>query len=89
MRIRENEQRLRLYDRLEEATDEATRSGAIDRAASYFCRMAGTETQESQIEELLQKAEKEGSLTAPEIADALDAPQLSVSATVDHNVEPD
>jgi hypothetical protein len=51
--------------------------------------MAGTEIETSQIAELLAKAEKEGSLTAPEIADALDAPQLSVSATVNHTVKPD
>jgi hypothetical protein len=72
MRIRMTDRRDRLYERLETNSPEQTRSGALDHAAKTYLHLYGTDIEPGAIEELLQQAENEGSLTAAQIADALD-----------------
>lgn len=81
MRLRMNDSRERRLEALVEATDEATKSKAIDTAAAYYTRMAGdTEgVPTGQIAELMQLAEEQGSVTPAEIAEVLDTPELSVA----------
>ena len=81
MRLRMNESRERRLEALVEATGEATKSKAIDTAAAYYARMAGgTEAVPTgRVEELMQLAEEQGSVTATEIAELLDTDELSVS----------
>lgn len=81
MRIRMNDRRDRLYSHLEEATGEGTRSGALDKAARYYCRMSG-ETgafPTGTLEDLMAAATERGSLTPEEIVEIIDAPELPVS----------
>lgn len=79
MSIRMGEKRERLYEQLEDATGEKTRAGALDAAARYYTRMAGGPgVPTGALEELMQLAVQEGSVTPEQIADVLDAKELRV-----------
>lgn len=80
MSIRMGERRERRYDRLEDATGESTRSGALDVAADYYLKMAGGTTARptGAVEQLMRLAVDQGSVTPEEIADVLDVDELPV-----------
>lgn len=85
MSIRVNERRERLFDRLEDATGEATRAGALEAAARYYCHMDGAEI-EGAVEELIQIAVQEGTVTPEQIAHVLDHSTLPIGVTVDVDI---
>ena len=81
MRLRMTDDRERRIKHLLEATGENTKSKAIDRAAKYYVRMAGgtTGVPTGAVEELMQLAVDEGSVTPEQIATTLDVDELPVS----------
>jgi hypothetical protein len=74
-----------------EATDENTKSKAIDRAAEFYIRMRGdtTAVPNGAFVELMAKAERQGSVTAEEIAEVLHTGQLPVEAETTWSVGED
>lgn len=78
--IKRTDSRDRMWEHLEDATGEGNTSAALDVAARYYLRMRGDTDAHpvGLLEELLATAEEEGSLTATEIAAALDAPELPI-----------
>lgn len=79
--IRMTDRRETLFEALEDATGENTRSGAIDVAAEYYCFMRGENRRQpasGRVERLIRRAREEGSLTAEQIADVLDCDELPV-----------
>lgn len=85
--IRVDDRRERLFDRLEGATGEATRAGALEAAARYYCHMEGVAT-EGAVEELLQLAVQEGKVTLDQITHVLNHPTLPVKVSVDIDIGP-
>lgn len=85
MSIRVDDRRERLFDRLEDATGEATRAGALEAAARYYCHMAGSGT-EGAVEELMHLAVEEGNVTPDQITSVLNHPTLPVTLSVDVDV---
>ena len=79
MRIADTDDRQRLWEMLVECSDQNTKSKAIEDAARYYCRMRGARGYNSAVEELLDRAVDEGSLTAAEIAAIIDARELPVA----------
>lgn len=73
MRINMTDQRARLYDHLLEATGENTKSKSIDEAARFYCQMHGDNgvAPTGELDELMQQATTQGSLTPQEIAEIL------------------
>lgn len=63
---------------LEECSNQNTKSGAVEDAARYYCRMRGGGGYNSAIEQLLTKADRQGFVTPQEIAEILDARELPV-----------
>lgn len=86
--IRKTEQRERRFERLREATGESSTSKAIDTAAAFYLAMGAVDagSRVGKYNELLRKAQTEGSLTGPEIAELLDTPMLPLSATNSYSV---
>ena len=83
--IRMTDRRETLFEALEDATGENTRSGAIDVAAEYYCFMRGENRRQpasGRVERLVRRAREEGSLTAEQIADVLDCDELPVQYEV-------
>lgn len=80
MRIRTNPERERIYGALLDATGENTKAKAIDRAARYYCRMRGGNelSHTGAIARLLDRAERQGSVSVEEIAEILNDPDLAV-----------
>jgi len=80
MRLRMNDDRERRIENLVEATGEATKSKAIDRAANYYVRMAGetAAVPDGALEELMELAIEEGSVTPDQIAKVLDVKELPI-----------
>jgi len=80
MRLRMTDSRERRLEDLQEATGEATKSKALDKAAEFYIRMAGdtTAVPKGQFADLMQLANSEGSVTAAEIAAVLDSDPLPV-----------
>lgn len=78
---RMNDRRERRFEHLEEATGENTTAGAIDTAAQYYLRMAGGTGAypTGLVEELIQLAIEEGSVTPQQIADVLGCEELPIS----------
>jgi len=70
--------RERRFEALQEATDENTKSKAIDTAARFYVRMAGgtDAVPQGNIEALLQRAEENGSVTVEDIVEVLDTKEL-------------
>ena len=91
MRIETTEDRDRLWENLCEATGESARSKALDRAARYYLRMCGGVAAygRGNIQTLLDEAEAQGSLTAPEIAGILDERDLPVTYETESSVGPE
>ena len=91
MRIKTTEDRDRLWENLCEATGENARSKALDRAARYYLRMCGGVAAygRGDIQTLLDAAEEQGSLTAPEIAAILDERELPVTYNTTSSVGPE
>ena len=75
-----NESRERKLEDLKDALEENTNSKALFAAAEYAIRMAGgrTAVPTGQIDELMQRAEEQGSVTPQEIAEVLDTNTISV-----------
>jgi hypothetical protein len=69
-------------EQLKEATEQNTKSKALDQAAEFYIRMAGDTVAipTGAFTELMQKAESKGSLTPQEIATILNTDQLPVAA---------
>jgi hypothetical protein len=90
MRIKTTEDRDRLWENLCEATGENARSKALDRAARYYLRMCGGVAAygRGDIQTLLDEAEAQGSLTAPEIAGILNERELPVTYETESSVGP-
>lgn len=88
MSIRVDDRRERLFDRLEEATGEATRAGALEAAARYYCHMEGAAT-EGAVEELMRLTVEEGNVTPDQIAEVLDHQTLPVRLTVEVETGPE
>jgi hypothetical protein len=88
MRIHDTDKRERKWELLQEATGEATTSGALDVATNYYLRMRGDNAAapKGRVEELMKKAEDQGSVTAAEIASILDTDELPVEYTQDWSV---
>jgi len=85
MRIRDNDERERLYEQLTQATGEKSKSQALDAAARYYLRMHGTEAggYQSKVRALLELADKNGTVTAREIAEKLDTREYPVEYHTD------
>lgn len=81
--------RERKIEHLMEALDENTKSKALFAAADYTIQMRGgtTAVPTGQIAELLQLAEKNGSVTAEEIAGVLDTNTISVDYEASWSVD--
>ena len=88
MSIRVDDRRERLFDRLEDATGESTRAGALEAAARYYCHMHGAATPGA-LDDLLELAVDQGNVTPAEIADVLDHDSLSLEVTVDVEIGSD
>lgn len=88
MRLRMNEDRKRRIENLQEATGEATKSKAIDKAARYYVRMAGNNdaVPTGAVAEIMELAAKQGSVTPEQIADCLDTKELPVTAQTEWSV---
>jgi hypothetical protein len=86
--IKRTDSRARMWEHLERATGEGNTSTALDEAARYYLRMAGgTDAYPTgRLEELIATAEEEGSLTAAEIVDILDADELPLTYTSEWGV---
>jgi hypothetical protein len=82
------EARERRIERLQEATGENTKAGALDVAANFYLQMGAVDAgvRVGNVEELLSAAAERGSLTAPEIAAIIDTPQLPVEADTSFSV---
>lgn len=76
-----NDRRERLYENLKEATGKGHKSKALDQAAAYYLRMHGDTIvyPTGTIDEVLNAAEAEGSLTAQQIAELLNVDELPVA----------
>ncbi len=88
MRLRMTDSRERRMDNLLEATGENTKSKALDRAAEFYLKMRGNNVAvpTGAFVELMERAEKQGSVTAPEIAEILNTDQLPVQAEISWDV---
>lgn len=88
MRIQMTDTRERTYAALQEATGEAAKSKAIDRAAMFYTRMAGgtDAVPKGAFAELLEAADERGSLTGAEIAAILDTRELPVEYETEWSV---
>jgi hypothetical protein len=91
MRIQMNDRRERLYENLKEATGKGHKSKALDQAAAYYLRMHGDTIvyPTGVIDDVLDEAEGEGSLTAQQIAVLLDVDELPVAYEVKRSVGED
>jgi len=88
MRLRMNDRRERRLETLVNATGENAKAKAIDRAADHYIKMAGdtTAVPTGAVEELMERAVEEGSVTPEQIADVLDTDELSVKAETNWSV---
>ena len=82
MRIEATEVRKRKWENLKEATGNGYKSTALDAAADYYLKMAGdtTAVPVGVVEQLMELAVEQGSVTPEEIADVLDTEELPVKA---------
>lgn len=88
MRIEKTQSRERKWESLREATGKGHTSKALDVAADYYLRMRGgsAAVPTGKLAKLLETAEEQGSLTAPEIAAILNTEELPVNAEVSWSV---
>lgn len=80
----ENAKRYKAIHRLQHITG-INRTDSIIRAVRYYNRMHGVETA-GVLSELMDAAESRGSLTASEIAEIVDAPELPVEYESEYSV---
>ncbi len=82
MRLRMTDSRERRLETLVEATAENTKSKALDRAAAHFIKMRGNTTAvpTGRVEQLMERAVEQGSVTPAEIAEVLGTDELPVTA---------
>jgi len=80
MRIHDTDKREREWEMLQEATGEATTSGALDVATNYYLKMRGDNAAAptGAVEELMQLAINEGSATPDQIAEVLNVEEFPV-----------
>ncbi|MCO8254539.1 hypothetical protein NKF26_12070 [Haladaptatus sp. AB618] len=80
--------RERRIEYLLEATGEKTKSKALDRAAEFYLQMRGdtAAVPNGAFVELMEKAERQGSVTPVEIAEILDTDELPVVAKTSWSV---
>lgn len=76
-----NDRRSRRFDTLVEAIDENTKLKALDTAAEFYIKMRGDTTAKptGAIEELMERAVEQESVTPEEIAECLDSEELPVT----------
>lgn len=88
MRIQITDSRERTYDALVEAMGKSAKSKAIDRAATFYTRMAGgaDAVPKGAVTELLQAADEGGSVTDEEIAAVLGTRELPVEYETEWSV---
>jgi hypothetical protein len=88
MRLRMNDKRERRLQALLEASGENTKSKAIDNAATYYTRMAGRTdaVPTGKLAELMQLAERQGSVTPAEVADVHNTEELPITGESDWSV---
>jgi hypothetical protein len=80
--------RERRIEHLKDATGENTKSKAIDTAIEYYIEMRG-ETEAvptGRLEELVERAEEQGSVTPQEIAEILDTDALPLKYEVARSI---
>ena len=80
MRIEMTDARETRFEELKDATGENAKSKAIDRAGDYYLRMAGgtVSHRTGQLEELMELAVEQGTVTPQEIAAVLGCEELPV-----------
>ena len=88
MRLRMTDSRERRMEHLLEATGENTKSKALDRAVEFYLKMRGNNVAvpTGAFIELMEKAERQGSVTPTDIAEILDTDELPVDATTQWSV---
>jgi hypothetical protein len=88
MRIRGTDKREREWEMLQETTDESTTSGALDVATRYYLKMRGNNAAAptGAVNELMQLAIEEGSVTPEQIAEVLDVDELPVDHSRTYDV---
>jgi hypothetical protein len=86
--LRMNDRRERTFEYLQEATGENTTAGAIDVAANYYLAMAGDTGAHptGALEELMERAVEQGSVTPREISLVLDSKHLSIEHSQEWNI---
>ena len=91
MRIQTTDARRRRWEHLREATGKGHTSAALDEAANYYLRMRGGTGAypTGLLQELIARAEEEGSLTAAEIVDVLDCSELPLAYESKWSVGPE
>ena len=84
MRIEATDVRERKWENLKEATGHGYKSTALDTAADYYLKMHGgtTAVPTGRLQELMERAVDQGSVTPEEIAEILDTEELPVDADV-------
>lgn len=82
MRIKATEARQRKWRHLKEATGKGHKSTALDAAADYYLKMRGdtTAVPTGRLQELMELAGEQGSITSEELAEILDTEKLPVEA---------
>lgn len=77
-----------MWEHLKEATGKGHTSKALDQAVRYYLRMHGSTHAypSGVIDEVLDAAEAEGSLTAQQIADILNVDELQVAYEISRSV---
>ncbi|WP_128478348.1 hypothetical protein [Halorussus pelagicus] len=88
MRIEATETRKRKWENLKEATGKGHKSTALDAASDYYLKMSGdtTAVPVGAIEQLMERAVEQGSVTPEEIADVLGTEELPVEAETNWSV---
>ena len=89
MRIEATESRQRKWANLKEATGKGHKSTALDTAADYYLKMRGETTAQptGRLEELMELAIEQGSVTPAEIAEVLSTEELPLRADVSWSFE--
>lgn len=88
MRIKATNARKRRGKNLKVATDEGNKSTSFDAAADYYLKMCrGTAAVPTgRLQELMQLATQQGSVTPEEIADVFDTGELPIEAETSWSV---
>lgn len=82
MSIRVDDRREQFFDRLEDATGESNRAGALEAAARYYCHMHGTATTGA-LDYLLELSVDQANVTHRQIAAVLGYDTLPLQGIID------